>query len=62
MPDPNASDDQVPVLTRFADSELIRLRATLDVEMKRRKQAITVGQMTEELAIQLFNSTAGFEK
>jgi peptide subunit release factor RF-3 len=47
-------------LTHLAPIELIRLRAALDVEMKRRKVAISVGQMAEELVIQLFNRTSGY--
>jgi hypothetical protein len=46
-------------LSDFEDADLIKLRAALDVEMKRRKIAISVGQMAEELAIQHFNSTSG---
>lgn len=46
-------------LSRLDDSELIKLRAGLDVEMKRRKIAISVGAMAEELAIQFFNRTPG---
>jgi hypothetical protein len=46
-------------LSNFEDADLIKLRAALDVEMKRRKIAISVGQMAEELAIQYFNSTSG---
>jgi hypothetical protein len=45
--------------SRLADAELIKLRAALDVEMKRRKIAVSVGQMAEELAVQFFNRTAG---
>ena len=41
------------------NADLIRLRAALDVEMKRRNIAVTVGQMAEELAIEFFNRTAG---
>ncbi|WP_246681821.1 hypothetical protein [Mesorhizobium sp. B1-1-1] len=46
-------------LAGFEDMDLIKLRAALDVEMKRRKIAISVGQMAEELAIQYFYSTSG---
>ena len=46
-------------LVGLEDIELIRLRAALDVEMKRRKLAVTVGAMAEQLAIQFFNGTAG---
>jgi hypothetical protein len=54
--DPTAPEN---LLSGLEDAGLIRLRAALDVEMKRRKIAITVGQMAEELAIQYFNSTPG---
>jgi hypothetical protein len=43
----------------FADADLIQLRAALEVEMKRRKLAVSVGQIAEELAIRFFNSTVG---
>ncbi|MDW9652914.1 hypothetical protein GOA97_00125 [Sinorhizobium meliloti] len=46
-------------LLSLDDSELIKLRAALDVEMKRRKIAVSVGAMAEELAIQFFNRTSG---
>lgn len=46
-------------LTDLEDAELIRLRAALDIEMKRRKLAISVGQMAEDLAIAFFNGTSG---
>ena len=45
--------------TELEDSELIRLRAALDVEMRKRKIARTVGQMAEQLAIDYFNSVPG---
>lgn len=46
-------------LVDLQDIELVRLRAALDVEMKRRKLAVSVGQMAEQLAIQFFNGTSG---
>lgn len=48
-----------PDLTAMADAGLIRLRAALDVEMKRRSLAVTVGQIAEQLAIGFFSGTAG---
>lgn len=48
-----------PDLSAMADTDLIRLRAALDVEMKRRNLAVTVGQIAEQLAIGFFNGTAG---
>lgn len=52
----------IGTLTDLEDNELVRLRAALDVEMKSRKLAITVGQMAEQLAIQFFNATSGHPK
>lgn len=49
----------IPNLVDMGKDELIKLRAALDVEMKRRKLAVSVGQMAEELAIQFFNRTTG---
>lgn len=46
-------------ITELEDTELIRLRAALDVEMRKRKIARTVGQMAEQLAIDYFNSVPG---
>ena len=48
-----------PDLSAMADADLIRLRAALDVEMKHRNLAVTVGQIAEQLAIGFFNGTAG---
>jgi hypothetical protein len=48
-----------PDLSAMADADLIRLRAALDVEMKRRNLAVSVGQIAEQLAIGFFNGTAG---
>jgi len=48
-----------PDLSAMADADLIRLRAALDVEMKRRDLAVTVGQIAEQLAVAFFNGTAG---
>jgi hypothetical protein len=46
-------------LQELENSGLIRLRAALDVEMKRRGIANTVGQVAEELAIEFFKRTPG---
>lgn len=43
----------------FPNSELIRFRAALDVEMRRRGIAGTVGQLAEEIAIEFFKRTPG---
>ena len=47
------------LLPRLNDTELIRLRAALEGEMRKRKIALTIGQMGEQLAISFFNRTAG---
>jgi hypothetical protein len=41
------------------DAELVRLRAAIEVEMRKRNIALTVGQMGEQLAIDYFNRTPG---
>ena len=41
------------------DAELLRLRAALHGEMKRRGLAMSVGQVAEKLVIEFFNSTPG---
>jgi hypothetical protein len=43
----------------MADEELIQLRANLDVEMRRRRIAFSVGAIGERLAIDYFRKTAG---
>lgn len=48
-----------PDLASLADADLIRLRAALDIEMKRRNLAVTIGQLAEQLAVAFFNGTAG---
>ena len=47
------------LLPRLNDTELIRLRAALEGEMRKRKIALTIGQMGEQLAISFFNHTPG---
>ncbi|QRM56399.1 hypothetical protein [Sinorhizobium sp. BG8] len=49
----------LPDLTAFDDVSLLRLRAQLHTEMKRRKLALSVGQVAEKLAISFFNSNTG---
>lgn len=62
---PSQDDANVPhisstiELQTLKDADLIRLRAALEIEMKRRKIAISVGQMAEELAVRFFNQTPG---
>lgn len=41
----------------MSDEELIRLRAALEVEMRLRKIAFSIGDVGEDLAIKYFNST-----
>lgn len=48
-----------PTLIDLPDNELITLRAAIEVEMRRRSLAVSVGQIGEELAINYFKSTAG---
>jgi len=43
----------------LSDEELIRLRATLEVEMRHRGVAFSIGDIGEKLAIDYFNSTSG---
>jgi hypothetical protein len=54
-----ALPELVTSLATLTDKDLIRLRAGLDVEMKRRNLAVSVGQIAEQLAIDFFNGTAG---
>jgi hypothetical protein len=49
----------MPVLSTFDDVSLLRLRADLHGEMKRRGLAMNVGQLAEKLAIDFFNNTPG---
>lgn len=49
----------VPDLSALDDANLIRLRAALHREMKRRGLALSVGQVAEKLAMEFFNSTSG---
>lgn len=53
---PPASYADLPSLS---DAELITLRSSLDVEMRRRGIALTVGDIGELLAIRHYNSTPG---
>ena len=43
----------------MSDEELIQLRAALEVEMRQRGVAFSIGDIGEELAIKYFNSTPG---
>jgi hypothetical protein len=46
-------------LVEATDNELLYLRASLDVEMRKRKIAFSVGAVGERLTIELFKNTAG---
>jgi hypothetical protein len=46
-------------LTHLPDDALLQLRAALEVEMRARGLALTVGAVGEKLAINLFNATSG---
>lgn len=46
----------IPVST-LADDELLHLRAALDVEMRKRGIAFTVGEIGEQLAVEHFKAT-----
>ncbi|MFD0980330.1 hypothetical protein [Tropicimonas aquimaris] len=46
-------------LTHLPDDELLQLRTALEVEMRARGLALTVGAVGEKLAIDLFNVTPG---
>lgn len=48
-----------PKVEFLSDDELIRLRAALEVEMRRRGLGFSVGQIGESLVIQHFNCTPG---
>jgi len=49
-------------LTNLHDDQLVLLRASLDVEMRKRKIAFTVGAVGERLAIEHFRTTPGLAK
>jgi hypothetical protein len=49
-------------LTQLTDEALITLRAGLEIEMRRRKIAFSVGGVGEKLVLAHFNSTAGLPK
>jgi hypothetical protein len=49
----------LPQLGLLPDSELLRLRAAIDVETKRRGIAGDVGSFAEKLAIEFFRKTPG---
>lgn len=50
---------QAVQVSKFADDELLQLRAALDVEMRKRGIAFTVGENGERLAVEHFKATPG---
>jgi hypothetical protein len=46
----------------MSDEELVRYRAALEVEMRKRNLGFSVGQIGESLVIKYFNSTPGLPK
>ena len=46
-------------LNEIADSELLRLRAALHGELRRRGLGVSVGQVAEQLALSFYNETPG---
>jgi hypothetical protein len=54
-----AKSKLTPKVQSMSDEELIQLRAALEVEMRSRKIAFSIGDVGEDLAIKYFNSTPG---
>jgi len=57
-----STDRAIPTgidLVALGDAELLRLRARLHGELKRRGLSLSVGQVAEKLAIEYFGATAG---
>ena len=46
-------------MSKLSDAELVRLRVSVETEMKRRGLAFEIGQIGEEIAIDYFNGTPG---
>ncbi|MGH0275908.1 hypothetical protein NKZ35_25320 [Sinorhizobium meliloti] len=55
LADPDVNDK----LETLSDQQLVRLRARIHREMKRRKLPVTVGSVAERLAIDYFNTSRG---
>src|ERR1700733_10696226 len=49
-------------LTKMSDDELVLLRAGLDVEMRKRGIALSVGGVGERLVVEHFKKTSGLPK
>src|SRR5437879_1798364 len=49
-------------LVSLSDSQLIRMRAELGMEMRRRDLAFTIGEIGERLVISHFNTTKGLPR
>lgn len=53
------SSKGLPDLAGLADDDLVRMRARLDVEMRKRRIAFSVGAVGERLAVDYFRETPG---
>jgi len=49
-------------VSALADSELLLLRAALEIEMRKRGVAFTVGEVGEQLVVEYFKTTRGLPK
>ena len=47
------------LVSELADDDILRLRASLDVEMRKRGIAFSVGEMGEQFAAEFFKATPG---
>ncbi|MGE0638853.1 MAG: hypothetical protein AB7G12_16070 [Thermoanaerobaculia bacterium] len=52
----------IALLAKRSDAELIQLRAALDLEMRRRRVAYSVGAVGERLVVEYFRVTPGLPK
>lgn len=59
MSDPAGEGTAADALSVLSDVDLLRMRAAVAAELKRRGLASSVGQVAETLAIAFFNGTAG---
>lgn len=56
---PKIKPEVTTAIRAMSDKKLIQLRAALEVEMRSRKIAFSIGDVGEDLAIKYFNSTPG---
>jgi len=56
---PSTETDPVDGIAELSDLELLRLRARIAAELKRRGLASNVGQVAESLALAFYNGTPG---